>query len=59
MKEKEKQTIIAVLDEASSSKGTDILTPQESLACSRVEKSLSGDKIKCEKPLCNDNRIVQ
>ena len=56
MTEKEKQTIIAVLDEASTSKGTEI---QEALASSRVEKGLSGDKIKSEKPLCNDNIIVQ
>ena len=56
MTEKEKQTIFAVLDEASTSKGTEI---QEALASSRVEKGLSGDKIKCEKPLCNDNIIVQ
>ena len=54
---KEKQRVIPVLDESSSSKNTEVLTPQESLGSSRVEKSLSRHRSKREKPSCNNNII--
>ena len=53
LKDQEKQKIMPVLDETLSSKNTKVLIEQESLG--RVDKSLSRDNIKCEKPLCNDN----
>ena len=42
-----------VLDETLNSKNTKVLINQESLG--RVEKSLSRDNIKYDKPSCNDN----
>ena len=49
--------IIPILGETLSSKDTEVSIFQESLGSSRIEKSLSGSKIKCVKPLCNDNII--
>ena len=53
MKDQEKQKIMPVLDETLSSKNSSVLIHQELLG--RVEKRLSRNIIKYEKPLCDDN----
>lgn len=54
MKEKDKQKIIPVPNEALSSKDTDVVTPTESLGSSNVDKSLSRDKSKCKNLYTSD-----
>ena len=53
VKDQEKQKIILALDEILSSKNSSVLIHQELLG--RVEKRLSRNIIKYEKPLCDDN----
>lgn len=54
MKEKDKQKIIPVPNEALSSKDTEVVTPTESLGSSNVDKSLSRDKSKCKNLYTSD-----
>ena len=53
VKDQEKQKIMLALDEILSSKNSSVLIHQELLG--RVEKRLSRNIIKYEKPLCDDN----